>query len=205
MSQAKWGVAVEPRPIVREFCPEVPRRWVGQVFNQDFAIEFFDRLLAWPESAATAASILPNTLGAELFLTVEKGTLSPMVLELIGGDALRPKHFSGLIEDVDTAVRDAVRLNEHREHAAPGSRLIDCASMCNAAFVRLLVVGTDITFLYFPRTSVPAARGQCLNLVRRDNREIDCYVDGEECVCFDGWIRTELTTSERVLVSLRER
>jgi hypothetical protein len=203
ISRMKWGVSVEPGPIIREFHPEPLGRESQQAFNSDFEIEFFDRLAAtWPEHMVAAASILPNAIGAEVFLTVEKQTLSPMIFQLIEGEAFRRKHFSHLIDEVEEAVRDSLGMSDAREHAA-WPQLIDCTGMRKAAFVRLMVVGTDVTFLYFPSSSVPAARGQRLKLVRGDDREIDCYVDGAECVCFDGWIRTDVTVSENVLVSLR--
>ena len=61
--------------------------------------------------------------------------------------------------------------------------------MRKAAFARLLVVGSDATFLYFAAKTPRVIRGQRLNLVQQDDREIDCYFDGEEFVCVDGWIR----------------
>jgi hypothetical protein len=203
MSRMKWGHVVEPEPsVLREYYSEPVGRRGGRRFNCDFALEFVDRFEMWPESMATAASILPNALGAEVFLIVEKATLSPMALELVGGDAFSIKHYASLIDVVEAAIQQAMKLREVRRTGPPWRELVEFVSIEEAAFARLLVVGSDITFLYSPSVTTPVMRGQRFNFAQADDREIDCYLDGKECVCFDGWIRTESTTSERVLVSL---
>jgi len=205
MIRMKWGVCIESElSVLREYYSEAARQRTGHVFNCDFALEFVDRFVTWPDTMATAASILPNTLGAEVFLIVEKGTFNPMALELIGGEAFPVKHYASLIEVVEAAVQEAMESARRPETEYPWKELMEVISMQKAAFARLLVVGSDATFLYFPTDTTPLMRGQCLNLAQGDDREIHCYVDGHQIVCFDGWVRTHVTRTERMLVALPE-
>jgi hypothetical protein len=148
--------------------------------------------------------VLPNALGAELFLVVEKATLSPTALELNGGGAFSIEHYTPYIDAVEAAIQEAIGSVGGQNVGLPQLDPSKVTSVTKAAFARVLVVGSDVTFLYCPSIATPAMRGQRFNLAQADDREIDCYVDGEECVCFDGWIRTDVTTGERVLVSLPE-
>jgi len=171
-------------------------------FNCDFTLDFIDPRTASSEHVATMSPVLPNTLGAEVFLVVQKELLAPMRLELIGGGAFSIKYYTSYLDNVEAAIREAVELRERRETRVPWHEMVEAASMRRAAFARLLVVGTDATFLYFPGETAPLTRGQRFSLVQRDDRDIDCYVDGDKVVCFDGWIRAEVTPTERTLVAL---
>ena len=73
-----------------------------------------------------------------------------------------------------------------------------------SACARVLVVGGDVCFLYFPSEPVPVMRGLRFDLTESDDRQIACYLDEDEIVCFDGWIRTEITRSDQVLVAQPE-
>ncbi len=187
-------VIVEPAHLKR-------RPW----FNCDFVLHFVDWRATKSKRSASVCSVLPNALGAELFLVVEKATLTPTALELSGGAAFPITHFASYIQSVEESIERALRQLDHQQTQHPWKQMAKRIPIAKAAFARLLVVGGDVTFLYFPGKITPSMRGQCLNLTRGDECEINCYLDDDDVVCFDGWIRAEVAEGERVLVSLPEQ
>ncbi len=185
----KWKrpLTVEPT-VLCEVNASPENHNANRQFNCDFSLDFVDRRAADYPHAATAVSVLPNTIGVELFLVVRKDTLAPMLLELIGGGALSIHHFERYLDKIDIGIRQALPSLEHFRGAGPMHESIN-TSIRSAAYVRLLVVGSDVTFLFFPKETTPTMRGKSLTLVQGDDRQIDCYIDGDGIVCFDGWMR----------------
>jgi hypothetical protein len=146
--------------------------------------------------------VLPNTFGAEVYLVVEKDVLAPMRLELIGGGAFPMKYYASYVDCVQAAIHETVRVRQRGRTPLPWHEIIELASMRRASFARLLVVGAHATFLYFATGMAPVMRGQRVSLVQRDDREIDCFVDGDEVVCLDGWVCTEVSPADTILVAL---
>jgi len=187
----KWGGDVCRAPAILSESiaePTNPRRkpW----FNCDFILDFVDWRSLTSERSGAACSVLPNALGAELFLIVEKASLSPTALELNGGGAFGIAHYASYIGVVEAAIQEAIASRGGQGAGLPQIEWSHVTSVARAAFARVLVVGSDITFLFCPRVTRPVMRGECLGLAQANDREIDCYLDGQECVCFDGWIRT---------------
>jgi len=146
--------------------------------------------------------VLPNALGAELFLIVDKATLAPTALELNGGCAYSIKYYATLVGLVEESLREAVKLRKPRQTGRQWREVFQCIPIRHAAFARILVVGNDVTFLYFSEETTPVMRGRRVDLAQQDDREICFYIDGDEIVCFDGWVRVEITRTERTLVAL---
>lgn len=201
--QAKWKSELLSFPaVVTETVAEPTNPRVRHRFNCDFILDFVDWQSASCERAASAWSILPNALGAELFLIVDKATLRPTALELNGGGAFPMAHFAKYLDGVEVAVREALR---HCDEGKPISReVLQCTSVRRAAFARILVVGNEITFLYFPNETMPAMRGKCVSLASAEDRLVECYYDLGQIVCFDGWVKTEIIATDQVLVAVPE-
>jgi hypothetical protein len=203
--ESKWKGDVAPAPAVlsesiAEPAGQAERPW----FNCDFILHFVDWGTVKSKRSAAVCSVLPNTIGAELFLIVEKATLSPTALELNGGSAFSIRYYGSYIDVAEAALRAAVERRGCRETALLRNELTGSIPIRMAAFARILVVGNDVTFLYFPSETRPVMRGKRVSLVRRDACEIDFYADGDEIVCFDGWVRVDVSATERVLVALAE-
>ena len=111
----KWNGAIPSAPAIFEETIAEPanpatRPW----FNCDFILDFVDYRTFASERSASACSVLPNALGAELFLVVEKATLSPTALELNGGAlgvALHREQISLHEEEVGVALLLALELD----------------------------------------------------------------------------------------------
>lgn len=169
-------------------------------FNCDFMMDFVHHSADWSKSQITMSPILPNTLGAELFLAVDKATLRPMRLELMGGAAFPAKHFANYISSVETAIREAMSSLETANGNCPGVAA-RVPAIRKSAFARIMVIHGDICFLYCPKEDRPIMRGRRLNIARGHDREIDIYTDGDETIGFDGWLSTEAVPSEWNLVA----
>lgn len=202
--QKKWGERSLVIPHILTETIATPARVTRRPwFNCDFILHFVD----WrpPRSQRTAAgcSILPNALGAELFLVVEKETLSPTALELNGGGAFTMDHYDRYIDIVETAVREALVVSHERNAQLHKDGSPGISRVKEAAFARILIVGNDITFLYSPgRHTISSIEGRRVTLSQAEDRQIDCYLQAEEVLCFDGWIRTEVITTKHMLVSM---
>jgi hypothetical protein len=181
--QMKWNVSADvmPNVVSETYDIDRPKR---HRFNCDFIISFINWGENASERAAAACSVLPNALGAELFLVVEKSTLLPTALELNGGEAYSISHYNEYVKCVETLVSEAICKQSWYEGLSR-----HYVRFRDAAFSRLLVVGDDITFLCFPTESQPVIRGKRFSLVERDDREVYCYIDGDVLVAFDGWLR----------------
>lgn len=156
-------------------------------FNIDFMLEFIaaDEL---KDFKSHCASVLPNTLGAEVFVTIDVRSSRPLLTELISGEAFPIRYFKTYILAVEATL---------------GRSLLN-VNLGNCAFCRIFVVGNDICFLASPTDRIPAQRGQRSQLRTGEEESIDAYFEGNELVCVDGWIRTEVKQSEWKLVATPE-
>lgn len=180
--------------------PSKPRRkpW----FNCDFLMYFeAQALIGRAPRAASVFSILPNALGAELVLVVEAATLVPAALELLGGEAFSIRHYLPYIDRIEAELRKELEAASNLK-ADLVSALLKSIPIKKAAFVRLLMAGDDMTFLYFPAGCGLAIRGRRATLVKTADRQVDYYVDGHEIVCIDGWVKMPTEQTELVLVSM---
>src|SRR5438105_4551671 len=107
-------------------------------FNHDFALQFgLDS--EFHNFKSYSAPVLPNTIGAEVFLTVDKATSMPLRLELLAGEAFPIKYFERPLEQIERALE---------------GRGIDFP-LKSSAYSRVLVVEGDICFLAFRSESAP--------------------------------------------------
>ncbi len=200
--RTEWKRKMSSVPtVVTETVAEPVDRTKKPWFNCDFILDFVDWRTCKSDRSAAVCSVLPNALGAELFLVVEKATLSPTALELNGGAAFPIKHYARYVRIVEEAIHEHMERLDHREGEYLRKIMAEALSIGTSAFARVLVVNGDITFLYFPSDTKPVMRGQPINLVSGDNQYIDCYTDAGQVVCFDGWVRTNVVHGEHTLVA----
>ena len=215
LMQQKWGTRLHSEPaVLREHSSEPLTASKAPNFNCDFVLDFVEDFTEWRDRDGTMNTALPNTFGADLYLFVETRTFSPLHFELMFGGAFSMKYYIPYIARVEAAVRDAVASQEGVGSArAPRSgwdsigkqsrrELLRRVAVRESASARVLVVGNDICFLYFPSDRTPVMRGSRFDLAESDDRQIACYLDGDEIVCFDGWVRTEVAGSDGVLIAL---
>ena len=83
-------------PVVVEYY--VPPRTSSRVrFNNDFSLQFVsnERLASFK---SLGSSILPNTVGVDVFVTVDEQTCQPLATELLGGEAFSMRYFKEHVE-----------------------------------------------------------------------------------------------------------
>jgi len=61
----------------------------------------------------------------------------------------------------------------------------------SSAFARVFFIGEEISFLLFPSEAMPVVRGVPYSVVNQPEAAINCYIEGDDIVCFDGWIRQQ--------------
>ena len=86
-------------PVVIEYY--APPRTASRVrFNNDFSLQFVpnDKLVRF---RSFGASILPNAMGVDVFVTVDEQTSQPLMTELLGGEAFSINYFKEHIEKVE--------------------------------------------------------------------------------------------------------
>lgn len=209
-----WGIDLDPSVgVVAQWydC----ERMEPVHFNRDFRLEFDERDLGTIDGMSWMAAVLPNTLGAEVFLTVEKGTYKPLLLHLLGGEAFPMKYFATYIRNIETMLNHlAASQTKGRSAGSHGNEAIEAGkvlegrikeiSIKESAYSRILVVGNDICFLVLPEATSPTMCGARHELIRSLECEVCCYLDGSKTVCLDGWITTQIPTSEYKLAATWE-
>jgi hypothetical protein len=195
--QKEWNSSLRSDPlVVKEFHWDPFTTSKRHKFNSDFVLDFVENFIDIPTRAGAMHPALPNTLGAELYLYIDTRTFSPLHLELMSGSAFPISYYKQYVADIDAALRTAINLQP-----VEVIRSSFCA-VSDAAYVRILVIRSDVCFLFFPRETEPVMRGSPKVIACGDDRAIDCYIDGDEVVCFDGWIRTNVVRGDQVLVAL---
>lgn len=174
-----------PRPTVLSEYHAPPRTGAKRpYFNADFVLRFVEPAV-WPEHKSFCARVLPNTLGAEVFLTVNAATGQPLMTELDSGEAFPLKYFRRFTDEVE---RELAKLNAPMRFQA-------------SSYCRVFVVGSDICFLSFLDDILPSTRGNRLVLRDDGDASVISYVVGEQFVCVDGWMKTDVPSSDRFLVA----
>ena len=84
----------------------IPIKPVKQHFNCDFDIyfeEYADRAHR-AECRGIVMSLLPYTLGCELILHLDRDGVSPMYMELVGGEAFSIKYYKRYINEIEEKI-----------------------------------------------------------------------------------------------------
>jgi len=170
-------------PIVTEYYAP-PRSSSGIRFNNDFFLQFIssDKL---QNIKSFNASILPNTIGADIFLTVDRNTCTPLRTELLAGEAFSIKYYKEYVGQIEKRLSQL----SHQVH------------LNKCAYLRIFVIENDICFLAFPQETTPVMRGEKHILSNDEESVIVSSSENDEVVYFDGWIRTQVIESEHKLVA----
>jgi len=174
-------------------------------FNVDFSLDFLGKDKELPEKRkAIMWPILPQTIGAEIFLIVEAESFKPIWMQLMGGGAFSCKYFTHYIEEIETAIQIAISTYKswlpYKEQFSESDSCEELSSdqlskrrpLKKHKYFRIMVIYDDICFLSFPRHELPTHQGTRYRIAEADDRCIDCCVDDEGVVCFDGWLKTSI-------------
>ena len=186
-----------------------------QKFNLGFELLFYEDQAFPPKTKGATVSILPRTLGAEVFFSCEPNTMLPVYLAFMDGGAFSIKYFTRYIEEVENALQRAIA--SHNNWPLPEEQFVESfhskewiaeqlskrKPLKRHKYLRVMVIYDDICFLSFPRNELPIHQGTRYRIAEGEGCCIDCCVDDEGLVCFDGWLKTTLPhKSEWKLVSL---
>jgi hypothetical protein len=171
-------------PVVVEYYAP-PRKRSPLRFNNDFSLQFVpSEQLA--NFKSFGAAILPNTVGVDVFVTVDEETSQLLMAELLGGEAFSARFFKEHIEKIES------RLTQ-----------LSCPiELRRASYCRIFVIENEICFLAFPNEPMPVVRGKTELLSADAESSIACSRDREGIVYLDGWIRACVSDSDRKLEAI---
>jgi hypothetical protein len=136
-----------------------------------------------------ARSVLPNTIGADVFVTVDKDSLAPLVVTMQQGAAFPIRYFRNYVAEVESLLRTQCRHSAVAARASIGS--LDASGYC-----RILVVGNEITFLVYPQSNEPVNTGSIITLHEAENAGVQAVIDSNSIVAIDGWLKTATRESD---------
>lgn len=197
LTEMQWNRAPSSEPEVFDEYHALDRCGSASgSFNCDFIMDFVNPKLASWKHTTTMQPILPNTLGADLFLVTGETSLAPMRLQLIGGPAFSKKYFKRFVNEIESLLQ---RVGIQSAFSGMLSELVlknITATIRKAVFSRVLVVGDYTTFLYFPKHRTPIYIGNRINVVCQEDCVVDLFVDGDELIAVDGWLRHDQSPRE---------
>lgn len=176
------SVRTPDRVAIEYYAP--PRTSKAISFNSDFFLQFVE-MEDLKDFRSVCCPVRPNTMGAEVFLTLDKMTGAPLRAELIAGEAFEAEYFSSEIERIEREV----------------SRTGISVNIAQSKYARVFIVENEICFLVFPDEPEPTMRGKRVALTEGIESSIMSYVARDKLVCVDGWIKTEVAASEWFLVA----
>jgi len=150
------------------------------VFNPGFLFRFYDRHVFQhpPRTKAMMMEVLPQAIGAEIFLCIDPETRRPLDLNMPGGGAFTRRNFSAYIE---SACQTASRVMSARAVS-----LFSAARYCRIVIVgdRLTVLASDETP---PKRQIPTRRIEI-----PDHLLLDICEHNSKVVSIDGWVKVEV-------------
>lgn len=200
MSEAAWGIPVEfPDSVVAELLEPRDRRDSGLVFAQDYAVEFVERPLPSGEFVTTCQPVLPGVFGAEVFLTAEKTSMRPLILETMNANLLDDDAVLPWLRKVDGAVRDACRCSAPAENGGStgGSPPVFESAVHDQSdltvpieYARIAVVRGNICFLLHSHKWLESSCRKSARVSVSGEIDVWCHVSEGKCVALDGWVKT---------------
>jgi len=192
----------------------IPIKPTRQHFNCNFELDFKE----WgrhTERRGIVMSLLPNTLGCELIVSLDKDGVSPMHMELLGGEAFSIKYYKRYINEIEEKIDSLLRAknqwfpsSEQFSQATAHDILSDTdlstarVPLKKMKYLRIFILRDKIYFLSFKSMTKPAHFGTRYSILNEDDERIDCCFDGKELVCLDGWIKTvPAAPSDRYLLA----
>lgn len=170
--------------VVAEYCVPPDKQSRGPIFNRDFVLYFVD-----PDGienfCSRCAHVLPNTLGSEVFVTVDRKTHEPLMAELLSGAAFPLRYFKRYVAEVEN---ELARLGMHISIR----KCVEC---------RIFVIADEICFLCFLAEEFRSV-DITPKLLRNDAEAcIGIYRKNQQLLCIDGWLKTVATQSDRYLIA----
>jgi hypothetical protein len=204
-----WPVDMRsPLYVHTEWYSDLRETADGPGFNRSFSLEFIEEVVGEQAVDCMPASVHPNVIGVELMLTVDEKTRKPLMMELLGGEALGPEDFQDYTNLVKETVRQA--LTEEEGKALTPCLEADIRNVCRCPietmlFARVLVIRGDICFLFCPFHETPGHWKNRLSLRTEGESAVACYAEGTRIVCVEGWVRSGIERDDRKMVVLWDR
>ena len=143
-------------------------------FNTDFTIWFSDAIPSEEELVSVCIPVKPQTIGAEVFVTVTENA-EPFLIELLGGEAFPKNYFS---DELDVIERELEILKKDKE--------VDVMALGKARFIRVFDLGNKIAFLASDITDISSLLELDSMCICHRNITIDMRIADSGEVLIDG-------------------
>lgn len=209
MAHKAWGIEFAALPsVLTELTEETGSSDAGNTLICDYVLEFVERPLPEGKFLTACEPILPNVVGADVFLTVEKATHRPLILETMNVSALSLDDLSPWIREFRRFLKTLFPASSVKGHPqlAPAFHTFIANDAENDAssfnwirelsLASLAVLADNICFSLFAEGqlhSIPVP-GERLTVPGRF--DVQCYSEGSHIVLLSGWVRTESAKGE---------
>lgn len=182
----KAKIRLENNVVVAEYYAP-PRSPTGVRFNTDYFLQFVpDDERKHIKTKSYCVNVLPNTVGVDVFVTIDEQSSQLVMTELLGGEAFPMKYFKEHIENIENRL----------------ARLSHPIDLRRSSYCRIFVIENDICFLAFPNHTMPVVRGEREPLCADAESLIVCSKEAGNIVYLDGWIQTYVAESNRKLEAI---
>ena len=171
-------------------------------FNGDFVLRCQPELPARFKSIAKP--ILPNTVGAELFITRDVESNCLYQAELMGGPAFPYRYYAPFVKLMERRVlcgKERLARHIHADASQAEHLLSKLSRVRGSLFARIMLVGDDLTFLLFATNPRPLPGCSSIQIAESLEGETNVLKQGAAFVGLDGWMKCPVAPSEWQLVA----
>jgi hypothetical protein len=145
-----------------------------------------------------AQPVMPHVLGSEIFVTVDKESLSPLVVTMMEGAAFPIEDFAQYVDEVNELLQKTSQFGDR-------GTSIERLQLNDTAYCRVLVIGDEITFLAFCESQYPTGFAKAIELHSKvDSHQVIDLFEQEKLIAVDGWMKTTPVQSDFKLWATRE-
>lgn len=155
-------------------------------FNRDFCVGFTQRS-TMQSTRSYCSAILPNTIGSDVFLTVERETNRPLMLEQMFGAAFSISYFRKYVEEIEYVLKQG------------SAEIFQDFSVARCRMAHVLVVNSIVCFLLCPHDATPRYSGERRIVVDAPSGHIDYAAADGRIAYIDGWLSTSVEENNRRL------
>lgn len=178
-------------------------------FNEDYSLQFMDIRELPDSSKSTFSELLPCTIGAELFVTVDIDSGLLCMAELLGGEVFPANQYRQFLTLLATELRKANVPSTWNVPIHPGlstATPVSWRQLLTWPVVYAWVINGELCFFLGERQVWTARDPAALRLDLRgdDNAHFAAHIDSGRIAAIEGWMRVPVFESEWKLMAVAD-
>lgn len=203
-------IAARPVPwdgIVPEECKTQGLGGRVSSFNEDYMVLFVDQETLAQGHKSAVASLLPDVVGADVFVTTDPVTKKIVLINLLGGEVFPPRQYRQYLSKLAVALAGLECPLDVEVPLYPGLSLatpVSWRKLITWPVVYAWVIHGELCFFLGER-QVWAARdagAQRLDLRFEDDSHFVAHIDSGRIAAIEGWMRVPVFESEWKLMAV---